>query len=138
MIRFSGPAVVFDFRVDGEDPPVVDTPAVLATLHGIQYDEEVFSDYIADGGDRTLADAGVSGGTLRFEFNQERRALFGVTEYSAPRLLDERELILLKLYTIGQWSDGIGSNFFQDRMRDGLAPQLLFSDDGLVTIEQHG
>jgi hypothetical protein len=134
-IRVSGPAEVFDFQVDGDDPPVVEDPAILATLDGLEHDE-VFSDYIADSGDPSLVDAGISGGRLYFVFDPKRGVLFGVTEYTAPRLLSAAELAALKEYTLGQWSDGIGSNFLQERMREGLAPQLPFMDDETVTIEQ--
>ena len=137
-IRFSAPAVVFDFHAAGvseDEPPVVEDPKLLKTLHGLEHDE-VFSDYLSDGGDRTLANAGVTGGLLRFEFDTRNEQLFGVTEYSAPRLLTPSELALLKSYTIGQWSDGIGSNFYQIRMEYGLAPQLVFMNDSVVVVEQ--
>lgn len=133
-IRFSAPAVVFDFRIDGEDPPVVDDPNQLAVLDGLKHDE-IFSDYIADGGDKTLVYAGVSGGELEFQYDASCKQLVGFTEYTAPRLLTKSELALLKKYTIGQWSDGIGSNFFQERMALGLAPQLPI-DENLVSVEQ--
>lgn len=137
-IRVRGEAVVFDFQSEDatdDDTPVVEDPAVLETLHGLEHDE-IFSDYLSDGGDKTLANAGVSGGILRFEFDRQLGVLFGVTEYSAPRLLNTQELALLKDYTVGQWSDGIGENFTQARMDFGLAPQLVFLDKSAVTIEQ--
>jgi hypothetical protein len=113
-IRIVGPAVVFDFKNEDE-PAVVEDESLLKTLHGLEHDE-VFSDYLGDGGDRTLVDVGVSGGLLRFEYDAATKQLYGVTEYIAPRLLTPAEVAVLKEYTIGQWSDGIGSNFFQDRM----------------------
>ncbi|APV48330.1 hypothetical protein BWI17_00700 [Betaproteobacteria bacterium GR16-43] len=133
-IRFSAPAPVFDFRIDGDDPPVVDDPTELAALDGLKHDE-IFSDYISDGGDKTLAEAGVSGGELEFRYDAKSKQLIGITEYTAPRLLTKSELALLKEYTVGQWSDGIGSNFFQERMSLGLAPQLPI-DERAVSVEQ--
>ena len=137
-IQIKGPAVVFDFlsrEATDSTVAVVEDPALLRTLHGLEHDE-VFSDYMSDGGDRTLADAGVTGGTLSFEFDETTGVLFGLTTYSAPRLLNEEELSLLKEYTVGQWSDGIGDNFTQERMDVGLAPQLIFASNDDVSVEQ--
>jgi hypothetical protein len=81
-IRVSGQAVIFDFHsqeATDDKTPVVEDPAVLETLHGLEHDE-VFSDYIGDGGDKTLVNAGVSGGLLRFEFDRKSKRLFGITE----------------------------------------------------------
>jgi len=124
-IRVRGPATVLKHRdTTTDDARVVYDATVLETLHGLEHDE-VFSDYLGDGlATKSLVGAGVSGGRLRFEFDRERQRLYGVTEYSAPRLLTPSELALLMKYTIGQWSDGIGSNFFQNRMDCGLAPSL--------------
>lgn len=52
------------------------------------------------------------------------------------RVLNPDQIALLKDYTIGQWSDGIGFNFFQERMRQGLAPQPLVLDESAVQVEQ--
>lgn len=138
-IQVKGPAVVFDFlspEATDSTVPVVEDPALLKTLHGLEHDE-IFSDYMSDGGDHTLANAGVKGGILRFEFDETAGVLFGLTKYSAPRFLNKEELSLLKEYTIGQWSDGIGENFTQERMDIGLAPQLLFMSDDDVSIDQY-
>ena len=137
-VRVTGPATTFDFRSEdtmADDAPVVSDPRLIQTLDGLEHDE-IFSDYFSDGGDTTLADAGISGGRLRFEFDRESRMLFCVTEYSSPRPLTDSELELLRDYTIGQWSDGIGENFFQERMDFGLAPMFTEMDDPVVTIRQ--
>lgn len=138
-VQVKGAAVVFDFEspeATHTTVPIVEDPVRLRTLHGLEHDE-IFSDYMCDGGDETLADAGVTGGTLRFEFDETTGVLFGFTRYSAPRLLSEEELCLLKEYTVGQWSDGIGENFTQERMEVGLAPQLLFMSSEEVSITQY-
>ena len=138
-IQVKGPAVVFDFQspeATDSTVPVIEDPALLRTLHGLEHDE-IFSDYMSDGGDHTLADAGVTGGTLRFEFDEAAGVLFGLTTYSVPRFLNEEELSLLKEYTVGQWSDGIGDNFTQERMDIGLAPQLSFINHDNVSVEQY-
>ena len=138
-IRFSAPSVVFDFnhKDESNEASVVEDIALLKTLDGLEHDE-IFSDYIADGGDHTLRKAGVTGGKLLFRFDAKDKVLSGITEYETPRKLSQNELELLKEYTVGQWSDGIGSNFFQNRMDDGLAPQLFFLDDSIVKVEQLG
>jgi hypothetical protein len=137
-IRFSAAATVFDFKhedANDEHTPVIEDPRVLVTLDGIESDE-IFSDYLSDGGDKTLANAGVSGGQLRFRFDKEAGKLYGVTEYSLVRALTADEEALLREYTIGQWSDGIGDNFCQERMEIGLAPQLFIMDSDDVLIQK--
>lgn len=140
-ITFSTYASVFDFkRVDqdtGEEGVFVEDAAILKTLDGLAYDEEVFSDYLLDGESAgELEDAGISGGSLEFSFDNASGRLVGRTEYLLERALSPDQIALLKDYTIGQWSDGIGSNFFQERMRHGLAPQLLVMDESAVQVEQ--
>lgn len=140
-ISFSAYAGVFDFkRVDpetGEEGVFVEDAAVLKTLDGLSYDEEAFSDYLLDGENAgELEDAGISGGSLAFNFDSASGRLIGRTEYQLERALNPDQIALLKDYTIGQWSDGIGSNFFQERMRHGLAPQLLVMDESAVQVEQ--
>jgi hypothetical protein len=138
-IKFMGPAVVFDFNSEDaaeDDTPVVNDSKILQGLDGLTYDDEIFSDYLSDGGDSTLANVGVTGGILKFKFDQKSKQLYGITEYSIPRRLSSSEIALLREYTSGQWSDGIGSNFFQERIRDGLAPQLFITDENEILVEQ--
>ncbi|WP_426389142.1 hypothetical protein [Variovorax sp. R-27] len=137
-IRFSAMASVFDFRRSDEGELVEDR-GVLRTLHGLTYSDESFSDYLLDGSEtRELAGVGISGGELKFEFDSQVGGLVARTEYSVPRFLTKPEVEVLQRYTVGQWSDGIGSNFFQERMADGLAPQVLIFEDQPVRVDQLG
>lgn len=133
-IAFTAPATVFDFR-RSDDGEVVEDLGLLQTLDGLAYTDEEFSDYLADD-DRTrgLAALGVTGGDLTFHFSGT--GLEACTIYSTPRALNAVELGALCEYTIGQWSDGIGSNFFQERLAEGLAPQVLLPDSRMVRAEQ--
>ncbi|WP_332852598.1 hypothetical protein [Duganella sp. S19_KUP01_CR8] len=140
-ITFSTYAGVFDFQqVDpesGEEGLFIEDAAILKTLDGLSYDEEVFADFLFDGEDAgELEDAGISGGSLDFTFDSATGRLIGRTEYQLERALNPDQIAVLKNYTIGQWSDGIGANFFQERMRKGLAPQLLVADESAVQVEQ--
>ena len=139
-IRFSGKAIVVDFNqedADGEALIITD-PEVLKTLDGLKCDDEdsIFSEYLSDGGDDTLVKAGVSGGIMWFEFSAPQNILLGHTEYTLARELNAKEIKKLKEYTVGQWSDGIGSSFVQERMLIGLAPQLIFIDEAEVIYAQ--
>ncbi|MBX3628081.1 MAG: hypothetical protein KF892_23935 [Rhizobacter sp.] len=139
-ITFSYPAGVFDFnQVDpetGESGVFVEDVATLRSLDGLLYDEEVFSDHIGDGELEAIAGIGISGGSLAFAFDARSKQLIAKTKYSLTRPLKPKEVELLKSYTVGQWSDGIGSNFFQDRMHQGLAPQALVMDEKHVVVQQ--
>lgn len=88
-------------------------------LHGIEC-EDVFSEYFHEkfeiGGtvyieEQPLIDKGVSGGYMRFVW--EDNNLYVVVSYRSKEKLNEEELEILKDYTIGQLSDGIGESFEQ-------------------------
>lgn len=134
-IRFSAPTCVFDYNAEKDadgDTPIMEVKEVLASLHGLAHDE-VFSDHLyGQAGANDIANAGISGGLLQFFFSQETGQLRGTTEYSLQRMLNASEIELLLDYTLGQWSDGIGSNFFQMRMDCGLAPQLLCGKKSII------
>lgn len=110
-LLFKAPAFVID-----EDDETSDL-AKIKSLDGLKYDDEdaVFSDYISDGGYTSLEDAGVSGGIMYFKFDDSKNSLYGYVEYVLAQKLTDKEVESLKDYTIGQLTDGIGSNFAQDR-----------------------
>lgn len=131
-IRFSAPACVFDYNAEKDvngDTPIVDDVEILANLDGLAHDEN-FSEHLYG----ALRDAGISGGVLTFFFSKATGQLHGSTEFSLQRPLNTLEADMLMDYTVGQWSDGIGSNFFQMRMDAGLTPQILVPKNA-VTIE---
>lgn len=111
-LLFKAPAFVID-----EDDETSDL-AKIKSLDGLKYDDEdaIFSDYISDGGDTSLEDAGVSSGIMYFKFDDSKNSLYGYVEYDLTQKLTDKEVESLKDYTIGQLTDGIGSNFTQDRM----------------------
>jgi hypothetical protein len=136
-IRIVGMAAVFDHRnlaLNG-DAEHVEKPSALRSLDGIASDEN-FCDHIDGAILKSMENAQLSNGKLRFVFDEKLKRLLGVTEYLSNRELSDQELLSLKQYTLGQWSDGIGSNFFQERMDVGLAPQLFFLDASEVQVHQ--
>jgi hypothetical protein len=93
--------------------PVTDTNRLMY-FNGLEYRDEAFSDYFADGEDTSqLVELGVTGGYIRLEFSTDLNDLIAVTEYTAPAPLSTADLESLANYTAGQWTDGIGSNFSQ-------------------------
>jgi len=141
-ILFTAPAGVFDFNKydpdTGDAGLFVDSEEALRMLDGLAYKDECFSDYLGDGDEtRNLKKIGIEGGFLEFSFDDKDKHLLACTKYLISRFLSEKEIDLLKEYTIGQWSDGIGSNFFRERMIQGLlAPQVIIMNDEVVRIEQ--
>jgi hypothetical protein len=90
---------------------VVD-PAVLQSLDGVVYDDEVFTDYLGGPPEEdALAAALLPGGNLRFSYVIGEAVLSLTTEYQSRRPLADAELRLLTAYTLGQWADGIGENW---------------------------
>jgi hypothetical protein len=135
-VRFVGRTIVVNFQTADSDPVEVVDPDTLKSLDGLQHDE-VFSDYMHGPDVAGLAGVGITGGLLRCSYNSQDEHLYFVTEYAVPRLLTSDEMALLTKYTAGQWSDGIGANFFQSRLLVGPAPQLDMTTDGyFVKAEQ--
>jgi hypothetical protein len=107
-IVIRGSAAVFR---DDDDVQVTDT-SILRSLDGIVYDEERFTDYIGCSPEEAaLAAALEPGGIISFSYQDGQDVLDAVTEYRSRRPLMDGELRLLVLYTMGQWSDGIGENW---------------------------
>jgi hypothetical protein len=138
-IRFSHPTGVWDYN--RKDPETgggfyVTDSAVLRTLDGLKYTDETFSDYLSDDADKTLSKMGISGGHLAYSFDSKTNLLYVVTEYQLDHNLFLSEIELLKDYTAGQWSDGVGENFHQIRMNCGLAPFALVMDKKNIRTER--
>lgn len=125
------------FDDDRESEQVTDTNRLLY-FTGLEYRDEAFSDYLADGDETSgLAELGVRGGYIRLEFSTEINDLIAITEYTAPAPLSDADLALLANYTAGQWTDGVGSNFSQSM---GVATRTavdLWPPDGIF-ISQTG
>jgi hypothetical protein len=136
-VRIAGRTMVVNFQTaDGNPVDVVD-PDTLKSLDGLEHDE-VFTDYMQDSSDAAgLAGVGITGGLLRCSYDSQDEHVYYVTEYAVPRLLTPDEMTVLTTYTVGQWSDGIGANFFQSRLLVGPAPQFDLTTDGyFVKAEQ--
>lgn len=115
-IRFYGPALV-DGGQDNSDGTIslVNDAEVLKTLDGLKYEDEEFSTYLSDGEETASFSSIVSGGTLRFQYDDISNTLIGGVEYILSRALNTDEVEALTEYTIEQLLDGIGSNFSQER-----------------------
>ena len=116
-IKFTTAAGLFDGKQrdleSGDSGLFAEDETSLRSPIGISYTGELFSDYLADGDEtRFLAEIGVKGGQLSFVYSPRTRQLQAYTEYTIPQTLSDKEVQLLTEYTVGQWSDGIGSNFF--------------------------
>lgn len=116
MVRivFSGAVTAWRFENGREGDQITDAQH-LSKFDGVAYRRESMCDYLADGDDTiALANIGLAGGHIALHFDRASDALIAITEYTAPRRLNAEEMASLKAYTLGQWSDGMGSNFSQD------------------------
>ena len=61
---------------------------------------------------------------MRFEFSETHNQLWLVTEYYAPKKLNDEEVQVLTDYTVGQWLDGAGEGWGSElrEQNDGIAP----------------
>jgi hypothetical protein len=111
QVAIRGFAAVF------RDDQQVTDPATLRSLVPLSYDDELFSDYLADANlDKALVDAIAPSGKLRFDYDGESTALRVSTEYQTRRPLTPQEIQTLVEYTKGQWSDGIGKNWSSESL----------------------
>ncbi len=113
--------IIFSCLVEienGESDSRITDVKELRSYDNLTYEDELFSDYFSDGGDSTLVDARVSGGTLSLKFDPTSNKLFAIVEYDLQRDLTEQELEILVDYTGGQLSDGIGGNFGEELEQD--------------------
>lgn len=130
-------AIACVFKWDDESGEPIDDPEILKTVDGVRYDEESVVDYMGDGSDtRDLYDsAKFTGGYLQFQYDEATNRLAVITEYDVNRDLDDREILKLREYTGGQWSDGAGSNFAQIYAeKTGLSPQIMGWGDDILTL----
>jgi hypothetical protein len=93
-----------------EDEQVTDA-AVLRSLVPLAYEDELFSDYLADANlDKALVKAIAPSGVLRLDYDGKSTPLGVSVEYQTHRALSKAELTALVEYTMDPWSDGIGEN----------------------------
>jgi len=130
-------AVACVFKWDDESGEPIDDPEILKAVDGVKYDEESVVDYMGDGSDtRDLYEsAKFTGGYLQFKYDEATNRFYVLTEYDVDRDLDESEILKLREYTSGQWSDGVGSSFAQSYPEEtGLSPQIMGWGDDILTL----
>lgn len=119
-IRFGGPVTVLWTNCDSsEDREITDLKQIMKfdgetcqdLKDGVMQPVTVV-DYLFDGSATKLLEGiGITGGIVRFEYKPQLKQLWLITEYYAPRKLNDQELDVLLEYTMGQWSDGAGEGF---------------------------
>lgn len=119
-IKFTGPALVASAQ-ENEDGSLdlISDKTILESLNGLSYEDEEFSDYLYDGEETEGFAEHVSGGILSFSYETSTSSLIGSIEYQLSKSLSAEEIEALEEYTIEQLTDGIGSNFSQERTLSG-------------------
>ncbi len=114
LVRITGRA-----EVAHDTGELVTAPSVVHELDGAESDDAC-SNYI----DTSLADLGITGGTVKLTYDTAERLFRVTTEYASPVKLKPAQLRHLARETVGQWSDGIGEGCF-----DELAERLGLTID---------
>lgn len=132
-IVVSRPASVYD---DQRDIEIAD-PAILKSLHGLVYDQDVCSNFFSAD---PLALVSISGGAIALSFDEQHQRLRVISEYWAPRTLNDAEIAALTQETQGQWSDGLGAACFDDwsaasQLRLDLSPEGAADDMRVEQVE---
>ncbi len=113
-IIISGIATAWQRFSDDREAEQITSAERLPHFAGLEYRRESLCDYMRDGANsRALAELGLRGGYITLGYSAQQNELIAITEYAAPRALTAQELDALVAYTVGQWSDGVGSNFSQ-------------------------
>ncbi|MCG8053265.1 MAG: hypothetical protein JAZ15_18875 [Candidatus Thiodiazotropha endolucinida] len=135
IIKFKGPALVASAEENDDGSlDLVTDKVILESLSGLKYEDEEFSDYLFDGEETERFAEQVSGGILSFEYDASSGSLIGSIEYQLSRSLSEDEVEALEEYTIEQLTDGIGSNFSQERALNGEATPFINTEE--LTCDQ--
>lgn len=112
-IRISGIATAWRPEDEADGAQITEADR-LAYFAGLEYRRESLCDYLLDSAEAgVLAELDLTGGYLALGYDGAQNELLAITEYRAPRRLAADEIAALAAYTIGQWSDGVGSNFSQ-------------------------
>ncbi|MCW3095825.1 MAG: hypothetical protein JWL77_1443 [Chthonomonadaceae bacterium] len=117
-------------EIGDADDDWIDIPG--EELSGVTCDQK-FAEYLYD----DLANIGLSGGVMRFEFTEGQ--LWTITTYEAEFRLTEDQLRALAQWTEFQWIDGIGEEFEQFPCRSSSAGNYYISPSDpqqTVTIRQ--
>jgi hypothetical protein len=119
LLRFTGRAEIND---DTGEP--VTASSIIHELDGVESDDAC-SNYM----DFSLADLGITGGTVKLTYDTGARLFQVTTEYTSPVMLEPAQLQSLVRETVGQWSDGIGEGCF-DELADRLGVTINLSPLG--------
>jgi hypothetical protein len=90
---------------------LITEPALLQSLNGLRYDEDVCANYLDH---ELLNDISIVGGAIQMAFDPQRGELRTVSEYWSPVALKPDQLQALVDQTYGQWCDGIGEACFDE------------------------
>ena len=112
----------------------------IKTIDGYTYndgeEDDCFGFWLIDENEGSIIkDCGISGGYLHFSFNKNINGLEVSVEYELNSELNEKQIDCLIEYTIGQCTDGIGSNFNQTKCEDFGMLLSLIEDKGLVKFQ---
>ena len=131
-IIIRGPATAWQTFGDERESEQITDAGRLPYFDGLEYRRESLCAYMGDGeASAPLAALGLGGGFIALGYAAAQNELIAKTEYTAPRALTAQEIEALVEYTLGQWSDGVGSNFSQS-----MAAAVRVSIDIMLTRDE--
>jgi len=130
-VSFAGPVLVGWQSYDGSESREIKDLETLQKFDGLKCKDESTNEveelsvYLQDGKDTAyFYEAGVRGGVLGYNYNEEKKQLWISIDFQSPRKLNRKELNDLKNFCEGQWYDGAGSGFSGEIAdhNDGISP----------------
>lgn len=123
LVTITGPVHVT--RVPGGS--IVDDARDLQSLDGWSYQEDGCANYVHHD---ALTDVDLQGGDIRLAWDAKRKRLNVVTSYRVSAKLKPKQIAALRDETLGQWTDGVGSDCFAKeskkhgvKLRFGIDPK---------------
>lgn len=134
-LRIYSPCLAFDLETEER----IDDFEKIKLIDGYTYIEDEEDDcfgfwLIDEADDSIIKDCGISGGYLHFSYNQDMNRLEVSVEYDIKDELNQEQISCLVDYTIGQCTDGIGSNFSQDKCNELGMFLSLIEEEAQVII----
>ena len=126
--------------LDVETEEQIEDAERIKKLDGYIYSEDeeddCFGFWLVDENDESIIkSSGISGGFLKFNFDEQNNNLVVAIEYDLEKELSQEQIEALIEYTIGQCTDGIGSNFNQFKCEEIGMYLSLIEDRNAVKYE---
>ena len=135
-LRIFSPSIAFDIETEERIEDIDRVKTISGYTYMDDEEDDCFGFWLIDeNNDSMIKNCGISGGYLHFSFYENTQDLEVSVEYDLTNELSEDQIDRLIEYTIGQCTDGIGSNFNQMKCEEFGMLVSLIEDKALTKIQ---